>query len=267
MSLIELQNIQFFYTKSVKNSSNFHLRDISLSVVKGEFLSILGPNGSGKSTLLKIMTGLLTPKNGKYILKDKTFSSYSKRSIAKIIAFVPQASVSVFPFSVYEIVMMGRTPHLNILGFENQRDHERVLEVLDLVEISHLKNHSINEISGGEAQRAYIARALVQEPEILILDEPNSHLDIKHQLSTFDLIKKLNSDNKLTVISVSHDLNLAGFYSDRIVLLKNGSIYKDDHTEKILTTDNIRDVFGVDSVVNTIPGTSIMNVIIKPMQN
>lgn len=267
MSLIELQNIQFFYTRSVENTSGFHLEDINLQIGRGEFVSILGPNGSGKSTLLKLMTGLLVPSAGKIILKEKPFSSYSRKNIAKNIAFVPQASLSVFPFSVYEIVMMGRTPHLNLLGFEKKQDHNKVLDILDLVEIGHLRNHSINEISGGEAQRAYIARALVQDPKLLLLDEPNAHLDIKHQLSIFDLIKKLNIERKLTVISISHDFNLAAFYSDRIVLMKDGHVFKDDKTAIILTSKNIKDVFGVESIVNVIPETSSMNVIIKPMQN
>lgn len=266
MSLIELQNIQFFYTGSVNNSQNFHLRNINLSVGKGEFLSILGPNGSGKSTLLKIISGILIPLSGKISLNGKPLQNYSKRSIARKIAFVPQASLSVFPFSVYEIIMMGRTPHLNLLGFESEEDHRKVLEVLDMVEIGHLKNHSINEISGGEAQRAYIGRALVQQPEILLLDEPNAHLDIKHQLSIFDLIKRLNVSERLTVISVSHDLNLAAFYSDRIVMMESGGIYIDDSTEKVLTEENIRNVFGVETAVSRIPGTNTMNVIIKPLQ-
>ena len=267
MSLIELQNIQFFYTRSIKNSSEFRLSNIFLNVTKGEFISILGPNGSGKSTLLKIITGILIPVQGSIKLKNKPFSSYTKKNIAKIIAFVPQAAISVFPFSVYEIVAMGRTPHLNMMGFERNTDHAKISEMLDLVGIYNLKDHGINEVSGGEAQRAYIARALVQEPEILLLDEPNSHLDIKHQLSIFDLIRKLNLGNKITVISVSHDLNLAGFYSYRIILMKNGSIFKDDRTENILTTDNIKYVFDVDSSIESIPGTTLKNVIIKPIQN
>jgi iron complex transport system ATP-binding protein len=160
--------------------------------------------------------------------------------------------------------MMGRTPYLNLIGFENKHDKDLVDEALERVDIAHLRNKGINEVSGGEAQRAFIARAIVQQPELILLDEPNSHLDIKHQLGIFNLLRELNIEKRLTVLTVSHDLNLAGYYSERIILMKNGKIYRDDVTEKILTRENILDVFGVDSSIVRNTGSDLINVLIKP---
>jgi iron complex transport system ATP-binding protein len=144
---------------------------------------------------------------------------------------------------------MGRTPYLNLLGFEKEDDLIKINNALELVGISHLKNKSINSISGGEAQRAFIARAIAQEPELILLDEPNAHLDLEHQLSIFNLLKKLNDEEQLTIIMVSHDLNLAGCYSKRIVLMKSGNIFLDDEKSKVLTQDNISKVFRVNSKI------------------
>ncbi|MGE5681455.1 MAG: ABC transporter ATP-binding protein [Bacillota bacterium] len=264
MSLIDLKNINFSYQKSKAGTPDFFLESINLSVESGEFISILGPNGSGKSTLLKLISGVLKPLSGDISLKSTSYGRISKRDLARTIAFVPQSALSVFPFSIFEIVMMGRTPYLNMVGYENHSDIDLVNEALEMVDIAHLRNKGINEVSGGEAQRAFIARAIVQQPEVILLDEPNAHLDIKHQLSIFDLIRELNIKKNLTVITVSHDLNLAGFYSKRIVLMKQGRIFKDDKAEKILTRENIHSVFDVDSSIVKNAGSALINVLIKP---
>ncbi len=248
MSFIELKNIDFSYSR--KSKSNLALSSVNLQIAKGESITILGPNGSGKSTLLKIISGVIDPDKGERHLNGKVYQKYSRRDLARKIAYVSQKNFSIFPFSVFEIVMMGRTPHLGFLGYENQTDIEKVNRALEVVEISHLKNKGINEISGGEAQRAFIARALVQEPEVILLDEPNAHLDIKHQISIFHLIRNLNSEKDITVITVSHDLNLAGYFNKRAILLNNGSLFADDKVENILTEKNIKEVFGVNSRVS-----------------
>ncbi|MGE5500023.1 MAG: ABC transporter ATP-binding protein, partial [Syntrophothermus sp.] len=139
-----------------------------------------------------------------------------------------------------------------------------VMQAIEMVDIAHLAKKGINEVSGGEAQRAFIARAIVQEPKLILLDEPNSHLDIKHQLSVFNLIKNLNEKKGLTVLSVSHDLNLAGFYSSRVILMKEGKILEDDKTERILTKENIFRVFEVNSEVGINKDSQRVNVVIKP---
>ena len=162
MNLISLNNISFSYEKNAAES--FFLSAINLEVFKGEFVTILGPNGSGKTTILKLMSGLLKPQIGEVLFQNKKLNSLTRKEIAKRIGYVPQSTLSVFPFSIYEIVLMGRTPHLGFGGFEKEDDKEKINEALDLVEISHLRNKGLNEVSGGEAQRAFIARALVQEP-------------------------------------------------------------------------------------------------------
>ncbi len=242
MSFLELSDLNFAYVDP-KNTVTFRLKNINLSINKGEFITILGPNGSGKSTLLKIIAGLISPLEGSYSLAGKKISGYSDKERAGVIAYVPQKTISVFPFSVYEIVMMGRTPYLGFSGFESEGDIKAVDEALKTVEMYELRFKGINEISGGEAQRAFLARALAQEPELLLLDEANAHLDIHHQISIFDLIKKLNIDLNLTVISVSHDLNLAAQYGRRTLLMDDGKILLDDSPEAILTEQEYSQCF------------------------
>jgi iron complex transport system ATP-binding protein len=248
MPLIAAKNISFSYP-SVMNG--FALRDVSLDIDRREFISILGPNGSGKSTLLRLLSGVLKPGKGELYLDGQDYGSLSHKDIAKLIAFVPQNTHSIFPFSVYEIVMMGRTPHLNYLGYESREDHDIVQEALGRVGITDLMNKGINEVSGGEAQRAFLARALVQKPSIVLLDEPNAHLDIKHQLSFFNLLEKLNEEESLSVVFVSHDLSLSGQFGKRGILIKDGTIYMDDSKERVITTENIKHIFEVDSEIMT----------------
>lgn len=261
MSLLKLSNIEFEY---LTENTNFKLRDINLEVQSGEFLTIVGPNGSGKSTLLKIIARLLKPVSGKILINSKPIASFSSKQAAKNMAVVPQSFSSIFPYSVYETVMMGRTPYLNLFGYETEEDIKIVLEALELVEISHLKNKGLNEISGGEAQRAFIARALVQQPKILLLDEPNAHLDIKHQIAVFEIIKSLNKERGITVLSISHDLDLAAHYSDRFVMMKNGKILFDDLKEKVLSEENIASIFGTKSKIEKSTDGKIISVRIVP---
>jgi iron complex transport system ATP-binding protein len=264
MSYIKLTNTYFSYSNNNREDILFTLDDINLGIEKQEFISILGPNGSGKTTLLKIIAGILYPSRGSITIKNNEYEKLSRKELSKVISYVPLSVQSVFPFSIYEIVMMGRTPFLNMFGFESNKDKEIVEEALELVEISHLKNHGINEVSGGEAQRAFLARAIAQNPEIVLLDEPSSHLDIKHQLSIFNLLKKLNTENKLTVVVVLHDLNIAAYYSSRVILMKNGKIFKDGSNLDTLTEDNIQDVFEVKASVKVESEKGIVNVLVKP---
>lgn len=259
--LISLSNIEFSYSKS---GEDFCLSGIDLQIDRGEFLTLLGPNGSGKSTLLKIILGLLLPRNGSVKVDNKEISSYSRREIARKIAFVPQENHSIYPFSVYEIVMMGRSPYLDFLGIEKKNDIDKVDAALERLGIKHLKNKGINEISGGEAQRAYIARALVQEPEIMLLDEPNAHLDLEHQLSIFETLKELNEEQQITIVVVSHDLNLAGCYGIRCIFMKDGKIFSDDNKFNLITEENIKTVFNVNSVVLSDKTTNRINVALTP---
>ncbi len=260
MPIIDLDRVSFSYQN---NNSSFNLQDVNIIVEKGDFLTIMGPNGSGKSTLLNLISGIYKPKRGRIRLEEKTLEKFTKKQIAKKISYVPQSTYSAFPFSVYEIVMMGRTPYLNMLGIENEEDHKMVAEALEVMEIAHLKNKGINEVSGGEAQRAFIARALAQDTEIMLLDEPNAHLDLQHQISNFEILCRLNKEKKYTIIMVSHDIILSGFYSTRTILMQNGKIFKDEKTRNVLTEDNIKLVFNVDAVIKYSPDYDSVTMKIK----
>lgn len=244
MEILELNNINFNYSEK-DNPNNFNLSDVNLKIYQGDFISLLGPNGCGKSTLLKLIANILKPTSGVTKIYGEHYSSIKRREFAKNVAFVPQNSGTNFPYSIYEIVMMGRSPYLNFLGIEDQIDRKLVIDTLDLLEISHLRNKGINEVSGGESQRALIARAIVQNPKILLLDEPNSHLDIKHQLSIYNLLRDLNKTKNLTVVTISHDLNLSNHFSNRALLMNDGNILFDSIPEDILTEENIFEVFGI----------------------
>ncbi len=264
MSAIKLNNLYFAYSNQ-RNSEGFKLSIENLFVNEGEFVSIVGPNGCGKSTLLRIIAGLLKPINGSIEIFDNKTCRDNLKYLSKFISYVPQISNSTFPFSVYEIVMMGRTPYLNMLGFEKEEDSKAVNEALVKLEVDHLSNKGINEISGGEAQRVFIARALAQDAKILLLDEPNSHLDIEHQVAIFELLKNINTEKEKTIITVSHDLNLVGIYSNRVVIMENGNILFDGDKKSILTKEIIRNSFRVNADVISGNDNSI-NVLINPVQ-
>jgi iron complex transport system ATP-binding protein len=229
------------------------VRDVSLSIGQGEFLSLVGPNGSGKTTFLRLLDRMLIPQHGTILLNGQPLSRLPRPEIARRIAFVPQDNSVQFPFSVYDVVLMGRAPHMRGMAFENAHDREVALSVMSLTDISHLSSQPVTELSGGERQRVFIARALAQEPEVILLDEPNAHLDIAHQVETFRIIKKLNADKHLTVVSVSHDLNLAASYSDRIAVMLCGSLVAAGTPDSVLTRERINEVFRTDVMVDTHP--------------
>ncbi|HWP83236.1 MAG TPA: ABC transporter ATP-binding protein [Bacteroidota bacterium] len=195
------------------------LRDLSLEVPRGDFLSILGPNGSGKSTLLRLFGRILIPSAGFITLSGKRLESYSRKELARTIGYVPQETAWIYPFTVLETVLMGRAPHLSGLGFERPHDLAVAQQAMKLTDIIHLADKPVTALSGGERQRVLIARALAQEPQILLLDEPNAHLDLSHQVDLFRLLRGLNQKNGLTILSISHDLHLAANFSKRIMLL------------------------------------------------
>lgn len=260
--LIEINNLKFSY----KTNNGFSLKIDYWKVQQGNFTILLGPNGSGKSTLLKILTRILDYNSGHIKFKNKEINRYKKKDYAKLVAYVPQSLITIFPYSVYEIVMMGRTPYLNILGFENSLDKKIVNETLELLEITHLRKKGINEISGGELQRVIIAKALAQNPEIILLDEPNAHLDIEHQITIFNLLNKLKKEKNLTILAVSHDLNLAGVYGDDISFMVNGEIVMSGNKKLIFTEDNIKNIFHVDAKIYS-SNNDVLNVLIDPTAN
>jgi iron complex transport system ATP-binding protein len=251
MHALTVDNISFGYDRTVPV-----LRDVSFSVHRGEFLSFLGPNGSGKTTLLRLLDRIFLPLRGQILLDDRNLGKFSRSAIAQRIAFVPQDGGVQFPFTVFEIVLMGRSPHTRGMAFENAHDREIASAMMQLTDIEHLAQQPITKLSGGERQRAFIARALAQQPEILLLDEPNAHLDISHQIEVFRLIRRLNTESGLTVVSVSHDLNLAATYSDRVGMLLCGSLVALGTPQDVLTERRIREVFRAEVLVDRHPATS-----------
>jgi iron complex transport system ATP-binding protein len=250
MHALSVDNISFSYHRATPT-----LRGVSFRVQAGEFLSMVGPNGSGKSTLLRLLSRILLPHHGTISLNQRALSTFSRLELAQRIALVPQDTGVQFPFTALEIVLMGRAPHSRGAMFESRRDREIAEEMLHRTDTLHLAHQPITTLSGGERQRVFIARALAQQPEILLLDEPNAHLDIAHQLAVFAVIKNMNEERGLTVVSVSHDLNLAAAYSHRIGMLVCGSLAALGTPAEVLTAAAIRDVFQADVVVDRHPAT------------
>ena len=224
------------------------LQEINLNIKKGEMLGILGPNGCGKTTLLKLLNRNLHPDSGNVLMNDTDLEKVSKREIARHIAVVPQSNEIRFAFSVRDIVMMGRMPFMGQFQGESTEDMRIVEESMKKTSITEFADRFINTMSGGERQRVIIARALAQKPEIILLDEPNLHLDISYQFEVLDLMKKLSEEEDLTVVIVSHDLPMVVKYCDRIVLIHDHRIFAMGTPEEVLTRENMRIVFHVDAV-------------------
>ena len=242
------------------------LRDVSLELRNSEFASIIGPNGSGKTTLLRAMSRIPMTRTGDILLDGRDIYSISAREFATRVAVVPQDTLVAFDFSVLEIVLMGRSPRLGRFAIESNRDTEIALDALKRTGTEHLKDRQINALSGGERQRVLVARALAQEPDVLLLDEPTSHLDISFQFEIMDLVKSLNRERGMTVLAVLHDLNLASQYCDRLVMIGQGRVQADGTPDEVITADNIRRVYGAEVWVRRHPATSRPYVIagVKP---
>ncbi len=242
------------------------LHDVSLELQPSEFAAIIGPNGSGKTTLLRAMSRIPMTCSGGILLDGKDIHTVPAREFARRVAVVPQDTLVAFDFSVMEIVLMGRSPRLGRFAIEGNRDREIALEALTRTGTAHLKDRQINALSGGERQRVLVARALAQEPDVLLLDEPTSHLDISFQFEIMDLVKSLNRERGMTILAVLHDLNLASQYCDRLVMIGQGRVQADGSPDAVITADNIRRVYGAEVWVRRHPATSRPYVIagVKP---
>jgi iron complex transport system ATP-binding protein len=249
MSIIKLEQIGFRYNE------HWVLKDVSFEVEKGEFIGIIGPNGSGKTTLLKVIDGILMPQEGDIWINSTPMNNLKRGNLAKIISVVPQESLMIFPFTVQEIVLMGRAPHLGKWRFEGETDFRIAHQAMEMTDTLSLADRSTNALSGGERQRVLIARALAQQPQIMLLDEPTAFLDIKHQIDFFDLVKTLNKDQALTVIAATHDINMASLYCDRIILLRSGSIHCTGSPDEVISESNIKEVYKTNVTVDRNPVT------------
>jgi len=236
--MIEVKSISFRYHE------DWVLRDLSLRIERGEFIGVIGPNGSGKTTLLKILYRLLSPQSGEILLDGTSLKKMTRTDIARKIAVVAQETQLLFPFRVLEVVLTGRSPYLGHLMFESQRDLEVARKAMAWTDVLPFSERPIDELSGGEKKRVFIARALAQEPDIILLDEPTASLDIHHQIDFLDLILTLNREKRLTIVMASHDMNLASEFCDRLILLKEGRVYKIGPPGEVITKENIESVYG-----------------------
>ncbi len=248
MENLKLENFSAGYKNQVI------LQNINLSVHSGEWLGVIGPNGSGKSTLIKGLLRLIKTFKGKIYLKNKNIKFFSSKRISQTIAFLPQELNSNLMITVSQLVALGRSPYKKFWEFDlNKYDNEKINESLNLVDMYNLKNNLISQISGGQRQRAYLAMALAQDPEILILDEPTNSLDIKYQIKFLEIIKKLKVEKNISVITVLHDLNLAARYTEKIIAFKHGKSMGYGFSKEIISEKFIKNVFDIDVLVSDTP--------------
>jgi len=257
---ISAKNINVYYGK------NRIIKDLTFDVSCGEFFIIIGPNGSGKTTLLKTICGSISVKQGKITIFDKSIDQYSRKILARFIAVVPQETQIDSPFKVSEIVLMGRTPHLGILEFEKDRDFQFAADAMKFTNVYHLRDRKLTELSSGEKQRVMIARALCQEPSIILLDEPTSALDLSHQLNIMDLMERLKKERDMTVVMVSHDLNLAAMYADKLILIKDGQAVSIGKPKDVLTFDKLEKTYNCVLLVDEHPAGKVPRVTLVPQK-
>lgn len=244
-SVLQAETLSFHYP----NHPDPVLCGISASFAPAQFTGLLGPNGTGKSTLLRLLAGLLQPSRGSVKLGDAPLSSFSRRSLAKRLAFVPQDVRLNLPFTCREVVAMGRFAHKSSWQLFGNSKHDDVVErCLEETATAHLAERKITEVSGGEAQRVRIAQALAQESDIILLDEPTAHLDIKHQVAVMELALRLRQRG-MTVIAALHDLDFAAVYCDRLILLHNHTVFQDGSPAQVVNAENLRSVFDIHAEV------------------
>lgn len=246
---VRVEGLDFSY------ENNYILKNINLSIKEGSFVSIVGPNGSGKSTFLKNLSRYLKPQKGIVMLGNDDITKLSQKEISKRLSVVPQNILVEFDYKVKDIVLMGRHPYVKRLKGETPEDikiAERAMKYTNIMEFS---NRNFNELSGGEKQRVILAQALAQQPKVLLMDEPISHLDLQYQVEILDLVKKMTLEEGLTSIAVLHDLNMASAYSDYIVMLKGGEVFCKGEPAEVLTIENIARVFNTNVSISINPAT------------
>ena len=242
-SAVKIKDLNFSYDGDPQEET---LNNISINIEKGKFYTILGPNGSGKTTLIRLISKALNIKQEKIFIGDKDIININSKTLAKKLAVVPQSTSIEFDFSVHDIVLMGRSPHISRFSSESEEDIKIVKNAMEMTNTWNLRHKNINALSGGERQMVIVARAIAQETEIVLLDEPISNLDIHHQIEILNQIKLLNREKQRTIIAVLHDLNIATAYSDYMILMNNGKIHSIGTPENVLKKDVIKEVYGLD---------------------
>jgi iron complex transport system ATP-binding protein len=246
--MLEIKELYFSYDKKVQV-----LKDLNLSVLSGEFIGIVGPNGCGKSTLINLLCRVLEIKEGKIYFDNRILNEISQLELAQKIAVVPQESYFEFDFTALEIVLMGRLPYLTRFQLEGAEDRKIAKAAMKKTKCWEFRDKYIKNLSGGEKQRVIVARALVQDPEYLLLDEPTSHLDLNFQYEILDVVSRLNKRKNVTIISVFHDINLASRYCSRLIIMKSGRIIADGKPISVINSENLDKIYDFKIILKKHP--------------
>lgn len=262
----DVKSLRFRYQSKESHAAGWILDDLSFQVYEGDVLGVVGPNGSGKTSLLKVLARLMTPQQGHIDLFGQDVASLAQREVARVVGVVPQDSQQLFPFTVAETVLMGRFPHrprdrwTDGFGWESREDVAIAEEAMRTMDVVHLARRAVTDLSGGERQRTMIARALAQTPKVLLLDEPTAFLDLQHQVEIGSVLRRLNEERGLTVVFVSHDLNLVSQYCDQILLLDQGRIVRIGVPYEVIQPETLETVYRCRVLVDRHPHTGLPRV-------
>ncbi len=257
MAKLEIQNVTLGYGRKVV------VGDITFQMKPGEITGLVGPNGCGKSTIIKALSRVISPYSGRILLGGKNISAISRRDLSRLLGVVPQIPLLPSTFTAFEVVLMGRNPHLGLFQYEGQRELDIAWRAMEQTMTLHLARQRVGELSGGEIQCLLIARVLTQETKTILLDEPTANLDIGRQIEILNLIKNLCLDNNVAVLAAIHDLNLASQYCNRLVLINNGQVHAQGTPTEVITAQNIKEVYGVDSCVYSHPANGLPTILIN----
>lgn len=262
----QVQAVRFRYRTAASHDAGWALNGVTFQVREGEVLGIVGPNGSGKTSLLKLLAGMIAPQEGTLCLFGRPLPALTQGDLARLVGVVPQDTQQLFPFTVAETVLMGRFPHRPHdrwnagFGWETPEDLAVAAHAMATMDITHLARRSVMDLSGGERQRTVIARALAQTPNVLLLDEPTAFLDLQHQIEICAVLRRLNEERGLTVVLVSHDLNLVSQYCDRLILLDNGRVFRLGRPEEVIQSDVLETVYHCRVLVDRHPVSGLPRV-------
>jgi iron complex transport system ATP-binding protein len=248
--MLHASELSYGYSSAGRQARSFTLDNVSVNIERGSLTGLLGPNGCGKTTLLKLLSGVLRPEHGTVSLNGISLTGRSRRDIARHLAVVPQETHPAFDYTVMEMVLMGRHPHLGVFELEGPRDLALAHDALTATGTEHLATRAYMTLSGGEKQRVVIASALTQAPDVLLLDEPTASLDLGYQLEVGSLLRRLNQERGVTMVLATHDLNLAASLCDRLILMRDGRLVAQGATRDVLTASIIRRIYDVDADVS-----------------
>jgi iron complex transport system ATP-binding protein len=256
---IAVQNVWLGYSRKEV------LRDITFRVLPGEMVGLIGPNGCGKSTIIRALTRIISPYQGTILLDGKDIAGIARQELSRMLGVVPQIPLLPSAFTAFEVVLMGRNPHLGLFQYEGQKEMDIAWQAMERTMTRHLAGRRVGELSGGEIQCLLIARVLTQETKAILLDEPTANLDIGRQIEILNLIKNLCLESNLAVMAALHDLNLAAQYCDRLVLINNGQVHAQGTPSEVITPEIIKEVYGAEGCVYTHPVNKLPAVLVNPV--